>query len=73
MRGRNAMTVNPGPDLFRYVSLTNLDVKVKLLDNMRVNRNFEKNRENFLRIGEFAKLVGCSVVSLRYYEEIGAP
>ena len=25
-----------------------------------------------LRIGEFAKLVGCSVVSLRYYEEIGA-
>lgn len=26
----------------------------------------------YLRIGEFAKLVGCSVVSLRYYEKIGA-
>ena len=39
---------------------------------MRVNSNFENIRENFLRIGEFAKLVGCSVVSLRYYEEIGA-
>lgn len=39
---------------------------------MRVNSNYEKYRENYLRIGEFAKLVGCSVVSLRYYEEIGA-
>lgn len=39
---------------------------------MRVNREFEKHRKDFLRIGEFAKLVGCSVVSLRYYEEIGA-
>ena len=39
---------------------------------MRVNSEFENNRDSFLRIGEFAKLVGCSVVSLRYYEEIGA-
>lgn len=39
---------------------------------MRVNRNLENFYVNYLRIGEFAKLVGCSVVSLRYYEEIGA-
>ena len=39
---------------------------------MRVNRFFEKNHDDYLRIGEFAKLVGCSIVSLRYYEEIGA-
>lgn len=39
---------------------------------MRVNNNFEKIRGNLFRIGEFAKLTGCSVVSLRYYEEIGA-
>ena len=39
---------------------------------MRVNRNLENFYGNYLRIGEFAKLVGCSVVSLRYYAEIGA-
>ena len=57
---------------YGYVSLTNLDEHGKLSYDMRVNTIFEKNRGDLLRIGEFAKLVGCSVVSLRYYEEIGA-
>lgn len=57
---------------YGYVSLTNLDEHGKLSYDMRVNSLLEKNRGDLLRIGEFAKLVGCSVVSLRYYEEIGA-